>query len=317
MLKTFFLHLKWREATLIAVFFISLILLILQSSYLFTLLTPHNINSLPKYGLKTTTLSTNPQKGIPVNSLVVNKNTEATKASKINYPVPQIPMGRQIRVPILNYHYIGNNPNPADKARDSLSVSPDKFAAEMKYLADNHYSTITFDTLYPALQGTISLPPKPIILTFDDGYEDFFYNAFPILLQYHLRAVSFIPTGLMNQGYYLTWDQIRQMQRSGLISFEAHSVHHYQLTSLSDYALKAEIVGSKNTLQAELGVPVNFFAYPYGTYDGRVIQALKSAGFIGATSTWASKIQSQGTIFYMPRMRVGGYTDLNSFISLL
>lgn len=225
--------------------------------------------------------------------------------------------GNSLRVPILMYHYIGNNPNSADKERYVLSVPPDKFAEQMKYLSQNGYHTISLDTLYAALKKQVSLPPKPVILSFDDGYEDFFYNAFPILLQYRIRAVSFIPTGLMNQGYYLSWSQIRQMQASGLVSFEAHSVHHYNMTNLSDAALKAEVVDSKNILQQEVGVPVNFFAYPYGAYNTRVIQAVKQAGFVGSAATWAGKIQSEGTLYAMPRLRVGGGVDLNYFKSLL
>ncbi len=237
-----------------------------------------------------------------------------------NIPIPayapQI-FGKQVRVPILLYHYIGNNPDPKDSARDNISMGPDKFNEQMKYLSDNGYNTISLDTLYPTLSGTSTFPSKPVILTFDDGYMDFYYNAYPILKQYNLRATVFIPTALMNQGYYLTWDQIREMSVSGLITFGAHSVHHSNLPTLTADALKLELNGSKKVLQEILGIPVNFMAYPYGTVNSFVIKEVKTAGYLGAVGTWQSKIQSEGTMFNMPRLKVGGGMDLNQFIDLL
>lgn len=224
--------------------------------------------------------------------------------------------GYQLKVPILMYHYIGNNPRPADLMRNSLSVSPNNFEEQMKYLQENGFTTITLDTLYLALKKQVFLPNKAVVLTFDDGYADFYSNAYPILLKYGLRATAFIPTGLIGQGYYLSWSQIKEMSASGLITFGAHSVHHSYLPSLSQEKLEFEVMESKRVLQDALGVPINFFAYPYGVADNRVIKAVEKAGFVGAVGTWASKIQSEGTIYDMPRLRVGN-TSLAIFSSLL
>ncbi|MDO8570300.1 MAG: polysaccharide deacetylase family protein [Candidatus Daviesbacteria bacterium] len=229
---------------------------------------------------------------------------------------PQI-SGNQIRVPILMYHYIGNNPNPTDKQRDYLSVTPDKFEEQMKYLKENGYNTISLDTLYPAIRGQITLPAKSIILTFDDGYMDFYTNAYPILLKYGLHATVFIPTNLMNQGYYLSWNQIREMSGSGLINFGAHGVNHYHLTSVSPQTAESEIIQSKKILQDNLGIPINFIAYPFGAVNENIIKITKNAGYMGALGTWANKTQSEGTIFNMPRLKVGGGADLQTFIDLL
>ena len=248
--------------------------------------------------------------------------TVATQSGMVAKPTPKpipIPVqtGRSVRVPILTYHYIGNNPNQADKARDNLKVTPDKFEEEMGYLSKNGYNTITFDTLYASLSGTSSLPPKPVILTFDDGYIDFYLNAFPILRRYRLHAVSFIPTGLMNQGYYMSWSQIREIDSTGLVSFQAHSVSHPNLAALTDDQLKYQINESKKVLQAQLGKPVNTFAYPYGISSERVWSVVKSAGFIGAVGTWYGSIESEGTILDMPRIKIDGGTDLAGFASKL
>ncbi len=221
--------------------------------------------------------------------------------------------GRSVHLPILYYHYIGNNPNPADKARDSLSITPDRFTEEMKYLSENGYHTVTYPELYAALKGQGGLPSKPVMLSFDDGYIDFYINAFPILRQYNLKSVAFIPTGKAGSGFYLHWDQIKEMDSTGLVDFEAHSVDHVNLQSLSQDKLVFQLVESKKRLELELGHPVKFMAYPYGSSDERVWEAVKKAGYLSAVGTWSSNIHSEGQIYDLPRIRMGGAVSLEQF----
>lgn len=217
--------------------------------------------------------------------------------------------GRSVSVPILTYHYIGNNPNPADKARDNLAVVPDRFDEEMGILQKKGYTPISLDTMYSALKGNSSLPSKPIILTFDDGYIDFYTTAYPILKKYNFHATSFIPTGLMGQGYYMSWAQIKEIDSSGLISFQAHSVNHPNLTALNSDQLKYQLSESKKRLEAELSKPVNFMAYPYGISNENTWNAAQGAGYVGALGTYAGSIESEGNLFDMPRLKVaGGWT---------
>jgi peptidoglycan/xylan/chitin deacetylase (PgdA/CDA1 family) len=233
---------------------------------------------------------------------------------KVKTPAP-IPTnsGRSVKVPIIYYHYIGKNPNPADKLRDNLSVDPDLFEQQMAYIASSGFNTINFNTLYTALKGGGALPPKPIIITFDDGYIDFYVNAFPILRKYNLHVTQFIPTSLVDTGYYLHWDQIKEMDATGLVSFEAHSLTHANLVSLSDAELKRQVTDSKHRLETELGKLVNTMAYPYGVSDTRVWQAAKTAGYIGAAGTWGSSTESEGNIYDMPRYKIPGGLSLEGF----
>jgi peptidoglycan/xylan/chitin deacetylase (PgdA/CDA1 family) len=237
----------------------------------------------------------------------------ATKSANF---IPQS-SGRSITVPVLYYHYVGDNPNPADKARDSLSITPDRFEEEMAYLSNNGYNSVSLETLYNALKGNGGLPSKAVILTFDDGYKDFYFNAYPILRRYNIQATVFIPTGLMGTSYYLTWDQIKEMQGSGIIHFEAHSVSHANLAGMSGEALKVQIEESKKQLEAQIGVPVNFFAYPYGASSPEAWQKVKDAGFLAAFGTWYSKVHSEGTIFNLPRERMGGAITIENFAGKL
>lgn len=249
------------------------------------------------------------------------KDAQATDSAELKQPkksieIPQV-SGRQVKVPILMYHYIGNNPDPKDIARDNLSVSPKNFDEQLGYLDKAGYTPITLDTMIAGLNGNISLPPKPIVITFDDGYVDLYYNAFPILKKYNFHSVAFIPTGLIGTKYYASWSQLQEMQSSGLFSFEAHTINHANLPSLSKDQIYDEITQSKRSLQEKFGVPVNFMAYPYGTSDDRVVETVKKAGYIGALGTWFSTIQSEGTIFNMPRIKVSGQADINFFASRL
>ncbi|HBQ50403.1 hypothetical protein A3B42_02780 [Candidatus Daviesbacteria bacterium RIFCSPLOWO2_01_FULL_38_10] len=236
-----------------------------------------------------------------------------------NSPKPVVPVhsGRQAHIPILLYHYIGGNPNPDDSARDNLSVSPEKFDEQMGYLSQNGYDPITLDTMVAGLRGIASLPSKPVVITFDDGYVDLYINAFGILRKYGFRAVAFIPTGLIGTKYYASWEQLSEMQASGLLSFESHSVSHANLPSLTKDRLVSELAESKKTLEARFGVPINFIAYPNGISSEQVQEAVKTAGYIGGIGTWFSTTQSEGTIYNMPRIKIPGGLSLLDFAKRL
>lgn len=231
-------------------------------------------------------------------------------------PIPQV-SGNTINIPILTYHYIGNNPNPLDKIRDNLSVSPNEFEVQMKYIAENGFNTTSLDTMYASLEGKATLPAKSIILTFDDGYIDFYVNAFPILRRFNLHATAFIPTALINQGYYMSWDQIKEIDATGLISFQAHTVYHPDLTSLNTGQAMGEISTSKRVLEQQLGKPVNFLAYPYGVSNLTTWQLVKQAGFMGAVGTWTGKTHSQENMFNMPRVKIPGGITLEQFATMI
>lgn len=229
--------------------------------------------------------------------------------------VPTSVYAANFQVPILTYHYIANNPNPKDKARDNLSVSPDKFAAQMQYLSQNGYTPVTLDTLYGIFNGQASVSGKPIVLTFDDGYIDFYTNAFPILRQFGFHVVSFIPTGLIGGGYYMNWNQIKEIAATGLVTFEGHTVSHAYLPSLSYANMLKELTDSKNIIQANTGYPVNFISYPGGSTNGTVQAAAKQAGYAGGVGTWYGK--AWGPSLNMPRIKVSGFWSIKEFASRL
>lgn len=259
--------------------------------------------------------------------LTPSLDSYASPTSKLT-PIPTKPpiaklsippnFGRSLKVPILMYHYIGANPNPGkDLARDNLSVTPDEFEKQLDYLNVQGFNSISLDTLYAGLKGTISLPPKPMVLTFDDGYIDFYINAFPILKRFNIHATSFLPTQLIGTGYYMNWNQVAQLQSSGLISFQAHTLHHSDLTTLELELAKQEILQSKKELESRIGVPVNWFSYPYGSSNELLWELVKQAGFVGGVGTWTGSNINEGNIYDLPRIKIPGGESIDSFAKKL
>lgn len=218
-------------------------------------------------------------------------------------------------IPILTYHYIANNPNPKDIARDALEVPPDKFESQMQYLSSNGYTPISLDTLYAIFTNQAARPQKPVVLTFDDGYVDFYTTVYPILRRFNFHAVSFIPTGLIGGGYYMNWNQIKEIQNSGLVTFEDHTITHANLAGLSHADALKQMVDSKNVLVSQTGYPVNFIAYPYGITNNVVQNIAKEAGFVGGLGTWFGKADGIG--MNMPRIKVSGFWSISEFASRL
>ncbi|SFI09357.1 polysaccharide deacetylase family protein [Selenomonas caprae] len=180
-------------------------------------------------------------------------------------------------VPVLNYHQIN------DRDENALTVHTDQFETQMKYLADNGYHTITPDEMISAWDEGRPLPDKPVIITFDDGYADNYRNAFPILEKYNLRGTIFLISDYVSTyPNYLTWSQAAEMQESGLINFESHTLSHAQLDSTSPEETWNQLDGSKKALEWKLGKTINFLAYPCGSYDEELQQRVKDAGYKGA-----------------------------------
>jgi len=223
---------------------------------------------------------------------------------------------KSLKIPILTYHYISYNGNQADTIRTSLSTLPATFEEQLKLLQTHGFTTVSLDELAAAFTGNYTLPAKAVILTFDDGYRDFYTNAVPLLTKYQMKGVVFIATGLVGGGNYLTWNQIEELSRSPLVSFAAHTVHHYALTGVGEAVLKSELEESKLILEQHVSYRINWMAYPYGNFDQRVMKATQRAGYIGSATMLPDSWQYQSRFFYLPRIRVGNQRG-NDFLQLV
>ncbi len=210
-------------------------------------------------------------------------------------------------VPILMYHYVSTPPEGADAIRRDLSVTPAQFEDHLAYLRQAGYETITMTELAYALSGHTTLPPKPIILSFDDGYRDNYENAFPLLRKYGYTGIFFVFTQVIDtyNVSYLTWEMVQEMHQAGM-EFGSHGYRHYDLSGRDVDFLVYEILGSKEAIEARIGEPVRFFSYPSGRYDELTIRVVESANFWGAVTTQWGALQSFDDRFEMHRIRVRG-----------
>ncbi len=219
--------------------------------------------------------------------------------------------GYCLNVPVLLYHHIEPMAQAKQEGHAWLTVDPATFDQQMSYLASKGYTSISADTLAQALITHQNLP-KSVVLTFDDGYQDFYTYAYPVISKYNLTANLAIPTGLMNNPGYLNWDQLKQMVASGKVFAYDHTWSHSSLPKDSQEKAQFEILTAKKQLEQNLGRPVNIFVYPYGSENGNTINLLRSDGFIAAFSTVSGFTQCNSFIMSLHRNRIGN-SPLSSF----
>ena len=211
-------------------------------------------------------------------------------------------------IPILMYHHIGT---PGAAGGGWLYVKTEVFSQQMDYLISKGYSPVTLPEIVTGLLGTNTLPAKPVVVTFDDGYRDFHANAYPILRQKNIKATIFLITQLMEGVDYLTWEQARELAGNPLITIGDHTLDHRLMAKMTEDELRNEIINSKNILEANLGKKVNVFAYPFGAVNGRASKILSEAGFMAAVTA------SRGFVcaklpYGLSRIRVGS-SPLSSY----
>lgn len=175
-------------------------------------------------------------------------------------------------VPVLNYHQVNNRFNTV------LTMKPENFDEQMKYLHDNDYHTITLEQFDAYMRGESDLPDRPVLITFDDGYIDNYQEAFPILKKYHMGATIFLIVNLVGTKGYLTWDQVAEMSQHG-IEFGSHTMSHKPLTSFDAQGARHELVDSKAAIESHIGQKVTFIAFPEGKFNDMVMEETKKAGY--------------------------------------
>ena len=227
-----------------------------------------------------------------------------------------VPSGPATYVPIVYYHYIRINPNPRDRVGFSLSTPPAMFSAQMQYLANHGFHVISLHQAVVAINNHSGLPSRPVVLTFDDGYADFFTVAVPILQSHGFTATSFVISGRMGSAGYMTPDQVTLADAMGF-TIGAHTVDHVALAAQVAARATWEMKQSKLTLEYLLGHPVVDFAYPYGSFNQYDMGQAKTLGFETAVSTTYGTVHSAGQLFALSRMRIGGSLPLSYFAGVV
>jgi peptidoglycan/xylan/chitin deacetylase (PgdA/CDA1 family) len=181
--------------------------------------------------------------------------------------------------PVLIYHSI-----TAGKAPSGLSIAV--FKRHLDFLRENKYEVVPLaDTLNTGSGLPGRLKPRRVSLTFDDGYEDFFYNCWPLLKEYGISATVFLVANNIGKEGYLKEDQIKEFSSGGLVTLGSHGMAHKYLIRLSDEDLKYEIANSKVELERRFGVEIKFFAYPWGAFSKNVKKIVRESGYRAAFTT--------------------------------
>ena len=233
----------------------------------------------------------------------------AAQADKIVTPAQashRVPGG--VSVPILMYHVI--NPPPAGAKFPGLYVSKVEFAEQMQALANAGYRAVTMDEMLANWTHGAKLPQgKPIVVSFDNGYQSQLTNAVPVLRKLGWVGVENIQlTGLPPSQGGLSRAQVAELVADGW-ELDTQGISHADLIALSPSALHEQVVVARGELQRRYHVPVNWFCYPSGHYNAAVIAELKAAGYVGSTTVvpgWASPTQDS---YRLPRLRVLGGTS--------
>jgi len=210
-------------------------------------------------------------------------------------------------VPVLMYHSIGtSNLNP-------YVVSTDRLNMDMKYLNDNGFTTLSTDDLYDFMVKNKPVPKKSVLITFDDGYEDNYTNAFPILKKYKFKATIFVITGYIDKSkHFLSSAQLKEMQSNG-IDIESHTNLHDKLgTCTYDSQLKT-LKTSKDYIEKTLNKTVRYISYPFGSYNLDTLKAVNAAGYKMAFTTNGRWANTSNGILTLNRVFISGFHHSNSF----
>jgi peptidoglycan/xylan/chitin deacetylase (PgdA/CDA1 family) len=217
-------------------------------------------------------------------------------------------------VPILMYHVI--NPPPPGAKFPGLYVPPEEFAAQMRALATAGFHAVTMDQMLANWTRGTPLPSgKPIVLSFDNGYQSQLTKALPVLRRLGWVGVENIQlTGLPPSQGGLSRAQVSELVASGW-ELDTQGVSHADLVTLAPAALREQVAGARGEVQRRYRVPVNWFCYPSGHYNATVIAEVKAAGYVGSTTVvpgWAAPGEDR---YSLPRLRVLGGTSTQALLS--
>jgi peptidoglycan/xylan/chitin deacetylase (PgdA/CDA1 family) len=230
------------------------------------------------------------------------------------------------KIPVLLYHSISEVVSPRFR---KWAVHPKVFADHMSYLHSHGYEPITVTHFNAATEdNSVNLPNRPVVLTFDDGFADFYTEALPILKRYGFVATLYITTGFIGgtsrwlyrlgegERPMLTWDQISEIGASGM-ECGAHSNSHPQLDTLLPAVAREEIISSKTVLEQHLGLEVSTFAYPYGFYSPAVRQLVQQEGYSSACAVKHAMSAVTDDRFALARIIVDSDMGIDRFSRLI
>lgn len=217
----------------------------------------------------------------------------------------------KIKLPIIMYHYVEYVKDLNDFIRKRLNINPKIFENQLKTLKDNNFQTYFVKDIPDILKGKIKIASSSVILTFDDGYEDFYFDVFPLLKKYQMKATIYVICNFIGRRGFLNQKELKEIVASGLVEIGSHTLSHPNLKLLNETQAKEQILGCKKKLENELGIEIKSFAYPYGFFNKKTIDLVKEAGYVDAVSVINGNIQSENNLYYLSRIRAGAFEGKN------
>ncbi|NME83118.1 polysaccharide deacetylase family protein [Clostridium sp. SM-530-WT-3G] len=213
-------------------------------------------------------------------------------------------------IPVLYYHSVN------DSVDNEVTISPSLLKKELEYIKNQGYTTLSLKEVENYILNNQPIPEKSILITFDDGYMDNYYNAYPILKELNMKATIFCITSELDGSYYLSEDAIKEMSKNN-IDIESHTLNHPHLNSLTyDEQLK-ELTESKAKLENITGNKITAIAFPFGDYNEDSIKAAKNSGYTLAFTTNKGFASRDNNPLELDRIYVSSYYDMDTFISNL
>ncbi|NQT95437.1 MAG: polysaccharide deacetylase family protein [Candidatus Omnitrophica bacterium] len=206
------------------------------------------------------------------------------------------------------YHHIDEY-----SEQSKLSVSPESFEKQMKFLREHRYNIVSLDELAELIKSKKSLPHKTIVVTFDDGYKDNYTEAFPALKKYNIPAAVFVAANKVGREGYMDWQELEEMVSYG-VGVGSHTLSECYLPDIKDKTkLRKEIYGSREIIRSKLPQEASFIAYCSGGFNEKIRQMVIDAGYTGACATNPGKDYPDDDIFALKRVRISRTSD-NLFV---
>ncbi len=186
---------------------------------------------------------------------------------------------KNLDIPVFVYHNIVSD--DSEIQYDYMQTSKDTFEKQVKGLKDIGYDFITYEKLQQYKNNKIKVKKKSCIITFDDGYQGVYENAYPIAKKYNIPFTMFVVTDSVDNSGRITWDEAKEMQESGLVTIASHSMEHSDFSKMTEEEAVKDVNKSYSIIEEKLGnQPVKIFTYPYGLYTEEQLKALEEEGYV-------------------------------------
>jgi peptidoglycan/xylan/chitin deacetylase (PgdA/CDA1 family) len=229
--------------------------------------------------------------------------------------------GEPGKIPILMYHSVADEDESAVGPYFRIAITPGQFLQQMTWLNEKGYRTVSLAAAMELLRTGGSTAERTVVITFDDGYRNFYQHAFPAIEQFGFTATMFLPTAsiadqhrIFNKRECMTWGDVRDLQQCG-ISFGSHTVNHPQLHGLDRERIRMELLESKQTIEDKTGSAVDTFAYPYAfpqtdkPFTAMVREILEEGGYRYGVCTRIGRAGKKSDPLFLERLPVNSADD--------